>query len=260
MRNFVIQAYYTYRGLFSWLPWPSYVTTIVLAPALTIVMFALVGRFAVGPAVVRPYMLGMIAQSIPFIMSGSVLQCFVHERQFATLSTVYASRGNRSVVFFSRQLFHIPNGFVIVIAGLFFSWLFMGLDFSHVSWLALTLTVLVISLSSCAAAAFLGNFSLVMTDWILLYRVFSGVLIVLTGVIIPVSSFPAPLGVLSQLLPLTHGLVAFRSAFDGAGLQAIASPLLEEAAVGLAYGLAGLAGYHVMEVIAKRRGVIDTAG
>ncbi len=258
MRNFVRQALYNYRALFSWLPWPSYVTTVVFGPVFSILMFALVGKFALGPDVVRPYVLGVVAQYIPFIISASILQCFVREKQNATLSIIYASRGNRAVIFFSRQLFHIPNGFAIVAAGLFFSWFLLGLDFNQVNWLALTLTVLIISLSSSACAAFLGNFSIVFTDWILLYRTFAGVLIVLTGVIIPISSLPAPLAAFSQILPLTHGLVAFRATFDGAGLQSILPSLMEELMVGLGYAILGLAGYYLSELIAKRRGLVET--
>ncbi len=260
MRNFLRQAYYSYRGLFMWLDWPSYVTTVVFGPAFTIVMFTLVGRFALGPDVVRPYVLGLVAQYIPFILSATVIQCFVREKWFATLSIVYSSRGKRAVIFFSRQLLHIPNGFIIVIAGLFFGWLLLGLDFSQVNWLAVVLSVLSITLSSCACAAFMGNFTIVFDDWILMYRTFAGVIIVLTGVIIPISSLPAPLAAFSHVLPLTHGLVAFRSAFDGAGVVAVLPSLAQELIVGLGYTIIGLAGYHASEIIAKRRGLVETAG
>jgi ABC-2 type transport system permease protein len=256
--NFVRQAYYSYRGLFSWLPWPSYVTTVVLTPAVSIVMFTLAGKFALGPAVVRPYVLGLVASYIPFILSGSILQCFVHEKYWATLSLVYASRGNRAVIFFSRMLFHIPNGFVITAAGLIFSRLLLGLDFGQVNWLTLGTAVLFITLSSCAAAAFLGNLSIVMNDWILLYRIFSGILIVLTGVIIPLSSLPTPLFMFSQILPLTHGLAAFRGAFEGGSFMSVLPSLAGELTVGLAYASLGLAGYYVSESIAKRRGLVET--
>lgn len=258
MRNFVTQAYYSYRGLFSWLPWPSYISTVVLGPVFSIIMFALVGRFALGPNVVQPYVLGLVAQSIPFILSGGIMNCFGNERQGANLTTVYGSRGNRTVVFFSRQLFHIPNGFMIVAAGLFFSWLFLDMNFSRVNWPALTLTVLAITISSCAAAALFGNLTIVMNDWVLMYRIFAGVLIVLTGVIIPISSLPAPLAALSQILPLTHGLVAFRSAFDGAGVQSLSALLLGEFIVGLGYAILGVVVYHAVEIFAKRRGIVET--
>ncbi len=81
----------------------------------------------------------------------------------------------------------------------------------------------------------------------------------MTGVIIPISSLPAPLAVFSQVLPLTHGLVAFRSTFDGAGVAAILPSLLQELIVGLGYTVLGLVGYHVSEIIAKRRGLVETA-
>lgn len=259
MINFLRQAYYSYKGLFIWLDWPSYVTTVVFGPAFTIVMFSLIGRFALGSQVVRPYALGLVAQYIPFIISATILQCIVHERSYATLSIVYSSRVNRTMLFFSRQLCHIPNGFAVVAAGLFCSWLFLGLDFIQVNWSALLLTVLVVCLSSSACASFFGNFTIVFTDWILMYRVFAGVIIVMTGVIIPLSSFPAPLAAVSHVLPLTHGLVAFRNAFDGAGIADILPSLFGEFAVFSGYTILGLAGNYLSENIAKRRGLVETA-
>jgi ABC-2 type transport system permease protein len=256
MRNFFRQAYYTYRGLFTWLPWPSYITIFIFGPALTILMFALAGRFALGSAVVKPYVLGMVAQSILYVITGSVVNCFIQERYSATLSIVYASRGNRVVTFFSRQLLHLPNGFVVAASGLFFNRLFIGLDFSTVNWPVLILAVLAISLSACTSAAFLGNFTIVVNDWILLNRAFSGAMLVLTGVIIPLSSFPAWLAGFSHVLPLTHGLVAFRAAFNGAGLQTMWPSLLQESTVALGYAVIGVVGYYLVEIFAKRRGVL----
>lgn len=119
--------------------------------------------------------------------------------------------------------------------------------------------MLAISLSSCASAAFVGNLTIVMTDWILLYRIFSGALLVLTRVIIPISSLPAPLAAFSRVLPLTHGLVAFRSAFDGAGPQTQWPFLLMELAVAAGYAILGLAGFYLVERFAKRRGIVETA-
>ncbi|MFC2039001.1 ABC transporter permease [Chloroflexota bacterium] len=258
MRNFLLQAYYGYRGLYIWLPWPSYVTLVILGPMLTMMMFTLVGRFALGPAVVRPYLLGMVAQYIPFIVSAGIVNCFAHERFFGTLSIVYASRANRAEVFFSRLLLHIPNGFVVVAAGLFFSWLLLGVDFSMVNWPVFLLSVLIISLSSSGAGGFISNFTIVMADWIMLYRIFTGIIIVLTGVIIPLSSLPAPLAAFSQVLPLTHGLVAFRAAFDGAVLIDVWPFLIKELIVGLVYMTLGYTGYNVAEIVAKRQGILET--
>jgi ABC-type polysaccharide/polyol phosphate export permease len=258
MINFLRQARYSYKGLFIWRDWPSYVTTVVFGPAFTIVMFSLVGRFAIGSDVVRPYVLGLVAQYIPFIISATILQCIVHERSYATLSVVYASRVNRTMLYFSRQVCHIPNGFAVVAAGLITAWLLLGIDFSQVNWPGIIVSVLCICLSSSACASFFGNFTIVFTDWILMYRVFAGVIIVMTGVIIPLASFPTPLAVISRLMPLTSGLVAFRSAFDGAGIAGLVPSLLGELAVFAGYTVLGLAGSYVSEEISKRRGILET--
>ena len=224
----------------------------------TIVMFTLVGRFALGPNAVRPYVLGMVAQYIPFMLCAGIVNCMAHERGQATLSLVYASRGNRIVIFFSRQLFHIPNGIVVVVTGLLFSKLLLGLDFNQVNWGPFITAVAVIIFSSCAAGAFIANFTVMMNDWILLYRLFAGAILVMTGVIIPITSFPAPISAFSKILPLTHGINAFRQAFDGAGFQETAGSIGAELAVGVVYMILGIILYYIVEIIAKRRGIVET--
>lgn len=92
-----------------------------------------------------------------------------------------------------------------------------------------------------------------------MYRVFAGVIIVMTGVIIPLSSFPTPLVAISHVLPLTHGLVAFRAVFEGAATVDVIPSLLGELAVFAGYTLLGLTGSYISETVAKRRGLVETA-
>ena len=54
----------------------------------------------------------------------------------------------------------------------------------------------------------------------------------LTGVLFPVSLLPAPLQVLSWLLPMTHALTGFRGALTGVGPDALAGDLIWLAVAG----------------------------
>ncbi|GAI46244.1 unnamed protein product, partial [marine sediment metagenome] len=49
MYNLWVQAYLTYKGLFYWLNWISYLTNIFIAPAIFVITYSILSRFALGP-------------------------------------------------------------------------------------------------------------------------------------------------------------------------------------------------------------------
>jgi ABC-2 type transport system permease protein len=260
MLNFLRQAYFSYKGLFMWLNWPGYTSSMVFRPAFQIAIFALVGKFALNPETSQTYIIGMAAYQIPFVMLGGIVQCFTYERSFGTLSIIYASAGSRWANYFAKAVLHYPNGLIVIIMSLLASWSFLGLTFSNVGWLSLIVSILVIAASSATCALFIGNFAIITNDWSTVYGVFAGVQIALTGVIIPTASLPWFLPQFSQIIPLTHGLAAFRQAFEGAGIAAIGFDLLMELLTGIVYGALGFAMFRFMEREAKRRGVLDSSG
>ena len=46
MTNFAIQAYLGYKGLYTWLNWHAFTSSVLLRPVLVLAMYFLVGRFA----------------------------------------------------------------------------------------------------------------------------------------------------------------------------------------------------------------------
>ena len=258
--NWYRQAIYSYRGLFGWLSWQSYTSTVVFRPVLNMAIYALVGKFAINALAAQSYVVGMAAYQIPFILLGGITNCLARDRFFGTLPFLYASRGSRTVSYFCKGVFHYPNAILAVSIVLFAAWLFLGLDFSHLNWLSLVVSALIIAASGTAAGLFIGNFAIIINDWATAYGAFAGAMLALTGVVIPVSSLPGFVSIISQGLPLTHGLVAFRAAFAGESLATIGNNILLELLVGLCYAVVGVALFRFMEREAKRRGVLDSPG
>jgi ABC-2 type transport system permease protein len=194
------------------------------------------------------------------VVLGGIANCVTRDRMFGTLQFTYVSRGSRAATYFSKGVMHFPNALVVVVVGLISAWTFLGLGFERTDWPALVISILVIALSSTGAALLIGNFGIIINDWSTAYGAFVGAMLALTGVIIPVDSLPAFLRPLSQALPFTHGLAAFRSAFAGGSLPSIGNNLLLELAIGAVYAAVGLVMYRWMEQEAKRRGILDTPG
>ena len=257
--NFVIQAYMSYKGLFLWLNWPAYVINVFLTPALFLIMFVLTGRYASGTEGAGVYVVGMCAYAIPMILMAGVVQTFAYERLFGTVSLIFGSTGNRLMIYWSRGWLHYPNGIFSFSFGIFLAWLLLDLDLGAVDWPALILSVLLITASATAFALFVGNFAMAFGEWFILLFATQGLLMSLTGVIVPTDSLPDALEGFGHLLPLTHGLTALRGSFAGSGIATVGGDLLLELAVGLGYAMAGPAIFRFLEADAKRRGTYENA-
>ena len=259
MTNFLLQSYLTYRALFFWLNWPSYLGNVFLVPVLYITMLMLTGRFANSPLDSDYYIKGMAAYSTPFILIWGITQCNYYERVVGTLSFVLGSSGNRWLIYWSRGTMHFPNGMFTVATSILFAWVFIGLDLSATNWAALIASILMFGFSCTALALFVGVFCIVIRDWLVVSATAAGLLILFTGVVVPVDELPFFLSYVGDVLPLTHGVVAFRGAFEGASLSSVGVHLVWELAVGMGYGFLGYLCFQLVEVDARRRGAYETS-
>lgn len=259
MTNFLVQSYLTYRALFFWLNWPAYTGNVFLVPILYITMLMLTGRFAASPLDSDYYIKGMAAYSTPFILIWGITQCNYYERVIGTLAFVLGCSGNRWLIYWSRGTMHFPNGMLTVATSILFAWAFIGLDLSGVNWMTLIVSILLFGFSCTAFALCIGVFAIVVRDWLVISAAASGLLIVFTGVVVPVAELPAFLRYFGDLLPLTHGVAAFREAFVGADPASVRTHLLWELAVGICYGLLGYLFFRLVELDARRRGAYETS-
>ncbi len=259
LKNVSLQAYYSYKGLFLWLNWPAYISNIFIAPVVLVIMLTLTGRFAGASESVDSYILGVATYGIATILCGGILQSFFYERAFGTLSMIYASRSNRWISYWSKGMLHYPNGVLTASTSLFFGWLLLDLDLSRTNWPALVLLFALVSFSCLSFAMFLGNFSIAFRDWFIALTFANGILLALTGVIVPTSELPGLLGEVGHILPLTHGLSGLRESVAGAGIGTVKDDILYELILGLSYMLAGGVLFRLVEANAKRTGTYESA-
>jgi ABC-type polysaccharide/polyol phosphate export permease len=257
MYNFMVQAYATYRGLFYWLTWISYLSNIFIGPAIFVVTYALMGRFAFDIDAARYYGIGIILNQMAFMLISGVTQAYTYDRELGTISFLYVSRANRLVNYLSRPVLHYPNGLFVFAVGLTTLWLLVGIDFSFLNWSGFVLVILVTTASIVAFSQFLSVFTIVIRDWINTMTVSLGVLFVFTGMLIPVDIFPSGVRWFPNILPITNGLAAIRSSFTGSTLGDLYPYILREAIIGLVYLLIGFLGFIFFERVVKRTGTLD---
>jgi ABC-2 type transport system permease protein len=252
------QARFTYKGLFGWLNWPAYISTIIFRPAFVVAIFGLTGSFARGEAASELYIVGMTAFAIPHILMGAVLQSFASERAFGTLGFLFASTGNRFQAYVTRGLLHYPNAMCTVASSVIFALVFLDTGFDGANWSLVVGTYLLMIATVLSFGLFLGNLAIAFRDWAVSFNIMQAVFMSLTGAVIPLAALPVGLRQIAECLPVTHGLQALRAAYDGAGVGAVQEELLVEAGVGLAYLVVGYLGFRLVEAYARRTGAYDT--
>ena len=241
MTNFATQAYLSYKGLNAYLNWHAYTSGILLRPVLVLAMYFLIGRFATPESAER-YIIGLAAYSIPASLHD-ILNSFHRERAFGTLSVVFTARGSRLSIYWSRcvplpaqrgdnrlPVPHLRDAFSST------------LDLSELDYATLAASVAAITAASTTFVMFVGSFCDRRTrEWEQHPDRGSAPCSSLSRgpSFRPRDSFRILWLTVGHILPLTNGLVAFREAFGGAGLAAVAEHLLLELAVGLVYAVLG---------------------
>lgn len=259
MHRFALQSYLSYRGLFLWLTPVSYTSNILLRPVLAVMMFGFLAQYALDEETARGYAVGLAGYSVGRIIAGGVMQSLYRDAAFGTLAAVYASPVNRATLYFSRCVLHVPNAALVAASVLVSAAIFLGLGFEHVDWAGLVAAFAVITLSTMLFSLFVATLILLSgTGWANWITILDGLLLSLTGVIIPTGELPVVLFELGQILPVTHGLNGLREAF--AGGSGYWPDLAREAVLGLGYGVVGLLLFRLAEVQAKRRGVLARVG
>lgn len=256
MYNFWVQSYSTYKGLFYWLNLQGYIANIALRPIVFVIMFALLGRFAQSPEAAQWYALGISVLSARIVVGG-IAQSYAYERTLGTISFFIISPVSRFVNFLSRAVLHYPNALLCFAISLVTAWVIVGLDFGAVNWAGFITAVLVVAASLTAFSQLIGIFAMVFRNWIAVVVLPDNLLLVLTGVVIPLTVFPAGVVEFAKLLPITNGMLAIRDTFVGAPFSQVSGDILREAITGVVYYALGIIGFLIFERVARRRGSFE---
>ena len=173
--------------------------------------FALLGAFSQNVEAGTYYAIGVTVLSMAFIIVNGITQSYHYDRAYGTITFMFMSPANRLINFLARTLFHFPNGIITGIIGLFAGWYIIGIDFSNSNWSQIYISLIVISISLLSVGQLLGIFSIISGNWVAVQGIALGLILMLTGIIIPVSSLPKWLQWVVAILPVTNGLEALRT-------------------------------------------------
>ncbi|MCU1673542.1 MAG: type transporter [Frankiales bacterium] len=256
LRLFFVGGLTSYKALFGWLsPW-ILVPTFLLGPLVQVLLFAYIGRTA-GVGDDRFFLIGNAVQyaAIPclFAMSNTI----GGERQSQTLGLLLVTPARRIPLFLGRSLPVIVNGIGVTLVALLSGCLVLGVRLPRASLLPLLVVVTVSAFACTGLGLVAAAVALRVRETAVLVNVIFGLLLIFCGVNVPLSALPHWMASTAGWLPLTHGIAAARRLAVGAALPDVTGLLLQEAALGAAYVLAGLGLLRWFERESRRRATLE---
>lgn len=257
MYNFWVQAWAYYKGLYDWLHPRGYIANVVGTPVMMVLMYGMLGRYALDPAASAFFAIGMNVSTMGYNIISAITMSYANDRWYSMLNFLYISKANRFLNFLSRCVLHYPTGLLSFFIGMVMIRLITSVDFGLVNWPGLIVAVLIINASLCALAQFLGIFSIIFTEWLNTLAFSLGITFILCGVIVPLDVFPPAVQEISRILPMTNGLTTVRAAFDGAAFSTFYFDIIREALTGIVYFAVGYYCFTLFERIVKRSGKLE---
>ena len=257
LSNIWMQTYLGYRARFYWSTPSAYILNAAMVPVFMMLGFGFLAAFAVDPDLTRHIVVGMSVNGAVLYLVNEVTLGFHGEKWTGNLTTIFLPAGNRIVHYFGRGIVHYPHAFFTIAVGLLAGVLILDIDFSNANWAPLSVSVFLIVTSVIMFMLLMGDLVLLLRAFQNLYMAVLGIIIGLTGVVVPVSSLPSFFEGIAQILPISHGLVALRDSLAGAGFSDVSGDLIAEALVGLGYALVGYVGFIYAEQELKRRGIME---
>jgi ABC-2 type transport system permease protein len=258
LRIFFIGGLTSYRGLINWLsPW-IFFPTLIVAPIFQILLFVYIGRNA-GVQSDEFYVVGNAVQyaSIPCLFS--MTHAIAGERSQQTLSYILVTPAGRLPLFLGRALPVIGNAMFVAAFSLLVAGSLLRIDVPLSAWAPIALVIFVSTFSCTGLGLICAGIGLRVRETAVLNNIIFGLLLIFTGANVDIDELPGWMQAISERVPLTHGIQAARRVADGASLGEVDGLLAAEAAIGIAYTIAGYLLLRLMERESRKRASLQIA-
>jgi ABC-2 type transport system permease protein len=257
-RVFFVGGLISYRALFSWLnPW-VYVPSLLVAPIFQILLFVYIGRSAKlesdGFYVIGN---GLQYAAIPclFAMANTI----AGERYQQTLGYILITPAHRLPLFLGRAVPVVSNGFFVAVFSLVVGGAIVGVHIAASAYAPIVLVIAVSAFACTGLGLINAGLGLIARETAVLSNILFGALLILSGANVPLSSLPGWLRVVSDGIPLTHGIAAARKLAAGSSFSSVIGLVAAEALIGLVYASFGYTLIRGTETISRRRATLERA-
>jgi ABC-2 type transport system permease protein len=251
-----LSGYHDYAGIYTWKTWVAGWYVRVL---FQVAFFALIGKLLGSDERVHFLLVGnavmLAALGALFAVAGTTW-----ERRTGTLGLLVASPSSPVVVFTGRSVWALTEGILSSVTVFYVAAMIFGLDLPWPRSVLYVPLVAVVALSTYALGTFLGGLVLrAMSTRNVVANITTGTMLAVCGVNVPVDYFPAPVGWLAQVLPVTHGLQAIRDLLAGPGAWDVLGNVGLELVVGSGWFALALLTFNRLAENGRRDGSIEFA-
>lgn len=254
LRHAALVALQDLRGTYTWRSW---IAEWLTRTAGSIVFFTLLGRLVGSPSTLRFLLIGNVvvvaARSIFLAVPSTVW-----ERYAGTLPLLVAAPASPVLVFLGRSVEWMVDGLVSSVVSLLILAPLFGVELPWPAVLGFLPLMMLTCLSVYMMATFFGSLALRLTDGRNLIGVgMSTSLMLFCGVNVAVDVLPGWLQPVSNVIPLTHGLLAVRALLDGSGGPEVIRQAGLEALVGLCWAVVAISSFRYFAEGGRKDGSIE---
>lgn len=253
--QFLENSLLAYRALFVWLRPESYVALRILFPTGQLLLFTLLGRYALGEEAIPFFVTGNAVVVVALNGIYGVSIALTRERVEGLLPQLLASPANRTLMLLSKAFVHVFDGLLTASFVLLLGSILFHLEVSQAHWLMLLIALLVASFSVASFGLIVGSLVLLWRDSGLMMNTVYFALLVVTGVNVPRPMLPPWANVIGQFLPITRSVEVVRAAIQGASVDP--TLLIQELGLGALYLSLGVMLSKWIEFLSRRRGTLE---
>ncbi|GEM_PF-574431 len=213
---FLRNSWLAFKGVSLWLNPQAYLTEKIVNPMFRLLFYAFLlayGYKTMENATVYIFANAMLLSTISAFNGVGII--YFSERHQGTLIYTIMTPKSKFVVIFQKVLFHILDALITVTIGMLLAVVIFNFKFAGNIYAALLLISILGTVSVSAFGIFVSSFGLLTRDINMLLSIAESVVFLFSGANFPIKRLPFGLGFVSQILPLSHTVLAIRSVVRG---------------------------------------------
>ncbi len=247
------------RNKFQMIPWWLWLLQIVLSSFFTMFFFVAMADYVNNPDVtVRFVVIGNVIQSIASTTLYSISDMPGTEKHTGMLGPLMQTPSSLFMVFLGMSFLNILSGFISSVLSLCYAQFVFGIDLSVANMLSVAVILIMTVFSLTGFGMMIGSVGLRLRTSSIIANLVTYIGLLLCGVTFPVSYLPEWCQAIANILPLTYGVNAMRSAADGADIMAISNDIAIMAVLGMIYFIISIFLFNLFERKARALGTYDS--
>lgn len=258
IKKYLYQSYLSYKALYMWLSFDSYIFLKVINPVLQMIFYCLIALYLNGTKNISYYIVGNSFISCSVNIFFGISYIMQEERNFGTLKSIFVSSENKFLILTEKIFLNLIDGFICVIAILFFGCIVFDTNIFQGNLGYLFLAIFLGIFSSAGLGLLLSGFGFVCRDLNMIVNTFNMLFIILTGANCPIEILPVFLQKISFFIPLGRSIKVGRLVNSSLEYTVANKLLLQEFILGIFYFVLSYILISYLQKLAQKNATVDS--